>query len=176
MVNYDRIFIARTTLMAAITLGVQWFIPHPGVMLVVNVMLYLAVILMGPVSAAVIALLSPWLCYHRSFIVPALSSMIPYITVGSLVMILVFYALHSSKLSIWLRGPLAIVLSALARFIIVHVPSVTYVRVPSSVKTQLLQLLFTLVGGVAAILLAQLLRHWGIQDFHTLKTKGTVSA
>lgn len=172
--NFHRVFISRTTVLLAITLGLQWIAPRGGAMLVMNVMLYLAVILMGPTSASLIALLSPWFCYQRGFIAPELASLVPHIIVGNLALILVFYLLFHMKWPAWIRYPSAIGLSAPVRFLALYLPADTFVHSAPTIYTQLNQLLISSVSGILALLLAGLLRRLGVEDYHAVKVKGTL--
>jgi hypothetical protein len=95
--------------------------------------------------------------------------------VGNLAMVIVFYLVFSSRLPAWLRYPLAIGLSALSRYMVIHIPAVTFIHMPPTIGVQLLQLLIAVVSGVLAILISSRLRRWGIQDFHTLKLKRAIS-
>lgn len=173
--NYDRIFIARTTILLAVTLTLLWIVPDKAAMVVVHVMLYLTVLLMGPASAAMVALLTPWLCYRRALIMPALASSIPYWIIGNLCMILVFYGLLHGGYTTWIRYTLAILLSATVWLILIHIPTVTYMHSLPTMQTVFFHLATALGSGLCAIVFARQLGRWGIDDYDTLKRKGTLS-
>ncbi|AZR74191.1 hypothetical protein BBF96_12760 [Anoxybacter fermentans] len=172
--SYKIYFVTRTALLLIITIILQMIaLPQFLIDPLVNMMIFLAIILIGPYSAGMIGLLTPWIAFKNGTLPLPLEPAIPYIISGNLVMIGIFEYFYRKKYSYKLYNILIILLSSLAKFLVITLSVEYYLELPETViKTiQLPQLVNTIIGGVLAIIISKILRKLGIKDLDLLNLK-----
>ena len=153
-------WISRTAVFFALTLVIQLVgLPQFFTGPLVNAFLLLATMMVGVSSGIVIGLFTPWVAFSRGILPVPLGPMIPFIMLGNVSLVVVFFLLTMKRERNITLKVLGIVIGAVVKYLILS-QSVTFlVSVPSPVAKamQFPQLLTALGGGVIALVIEQAL-------------------
>lgn len=163
--------LTRMAALLALTAIIQMIgLPQPITGPLINAILILSVLLIGPKHATAIGILTPVAALIRGHLPPVLAAMIPFIAFANAVYILLFYALirNQPKEVCTLRyiRPIAgITLASLVKYVILMLtvqkllPLIVGQDIPEKLMVMMMfpQLVTALVGGVLALLLNQYL-------------------
>ncbi len=145
-------YLTRTAMLLALTLVIQMlgfptYITGP----LVNMMLFIATILLGSLSGTIIGALTPWIALSRGILPPPLAAMVPFIIGGNIILVITynFIAEKNQYLGILTAAILKFaLLSSAVRFFI-------EVKPPIAAAMQLPQLLTAIAGGFLALLMTK---------------------
>lgn len=147
-------YLTRTALLLALTLVAQLMgLPQPITGPLVNMFLFMAVLLVGMGGGSVIGAVTPWVALSRGILAAPLAPMVPFIAASNIALVLSFGLLKK------VNKYLAIVVAAVAKFLILAAGVRFFVQVPAKAAQALQtpQLITALIGGVAALIFYQLL-------------------
>lgn len=153
--NTNLRLVTRTGLLLALTLVVQMMgFPQPVTGPLVNFFLFIAVILVGIGGGTAIGVLTPWIALSRGILPPPLAPMVPFIILGNLSQVLLFGLLKK------VNRYLAVLVAAGVKYLILVSGVRFFVQIPPMVAKamQTPQLVTALVGGVFALIVAELLK------------------
>ena len=153
-------WVSRTAVLFALTLviqllGLPQFITGP----LVNSFLLLATMMVGVSSGMVIGLFTPWVAFSRGILPAPLGPMIPFIMLGNVTLVIVFFLITTRRENnIGFLG-LGIVIGSIAKYLVLSQSVAFLVSVPPPVAKmmQFPQLMTALGGGAIAIVIKQAL-------------------
>ncbi|HHY98186.1 MAG TPA: ECF transporter S component [Firmicutes bacterium] len=152
------IWLTRTAVLLALTLAFQMMgLPQPVTGPVVNAMLLLSCIFVGPLGGVVVGLFTPWIAFVRGILAPPLGPMIPFISLGNAVLVLVFGGIRYAGKKALLASIVGVIAGAVAKFLVLSSAVRMVVQVPPPVAKamQTPQLVTALIGGAVALAVAQ---------------------
>ncbi len=142
-------WITRTAILLALTLAFQLLgLPQPVTGPAINAMLILSALLVGPAAGVIIGSLTPVIAWQRGILAAPLGPMIPFIALGNMVLVLLFFYLRR-------RQPyLALIAAAFAKFAVLATAVRVFVTVPPPVAAAMgvPQLITALAGGAIALI------------------------
>lgn len=164
-------FLVRTAILLALTLVIQFAgLPQPFTGPLVNAMLLLATVFVGPIGAIIIGSLTPWLAFVRGIM--GFAPLVPYIMVANATYVLFFYIVRKTLTKVLNNGDselatasikgivssaIGVIVGAFFKFLVLSsavkffIPDVK----PKIAQTmQLPQLLTALSGGAIALVVA----------------------
>ncbi len=154
-------WITRTALLLALTLAIQMLgLPQWVTGPAVNALLLISGLIISPASGVVIGLFTPIIAVWRGIVPPVLAPMVPFISAGNAVFVLLFMALRGRQ------QYLGLVLAAAAKFIILAAAVRYIVSLPQAVAymMQFPQLVTALVGGAFALVIYELLKNTAMMN------------
>jgi uncharacterized membrane protein YeaQ/YmgE (transglycosylase-associated protein family) len=147
-------WLTRTAILLALTVVVQMFgWPQLVTGPLVNAMLLLACIFVGPSSSVVIGLATPLVAFSRGILKAPLAPMIPFIMVGNAIYVVLFSLLRRKS-----KGEIVgVVAGSLAKFLVLALAVQLFTQLPPPVAKamQWPQLLTALIGGAVALVVAK---------------------
>lgn len=146
-------------LLALVSIFPLLALPQPITGVAVNVVLYIASALVGPIGGIIIGCLTPWLAALRGVLPPPLIVAAPFIMLGNIILVLTFNYFRN-------RNPLVgIISAALAKFTVIIVgaqiiiPQFLQLPPPVAVKVTAIlglpQIFTALGGGLLALIILQ---------------------
>lgn len=165
-------WITRTAVILALAVTVQLFrLPPPANQVVtgplVNALLILAAILVGPGAGVLVGCLTPMIAYM--FGIMAFAPMVPFIMAANAVLVLVFYMVMRKKeddklIRLGLVSVLAVVVASAAKFLVFYITVNYGIKLinfvlpgPAAAVFGVMQLYTALAGGALALLLGKYL-------------------
>lgn len=158
--------VTRTALLIALTLafqsmGLQQMITGP----VVNMLLFLGVVLVGPWGAAITGLITPIMALWVGILKPPLAPMVPAIALGNAIMCILFGALSRTMPKTPIVGRVAgVAVGSVVKFLVLTGTVRYLVQVPPPIAAAMgsIQLVNALLGGAAALVMAEILARTGL--------------
>lgn len=159
--------IVLTGLFIAMTVVFQMFGFHQYVTgPVVNGMLLLSALYTGPFGGVLVGVATPWVAFLRGILPPPLAPMIPFIMLANGAYVLAFYACRRTLGNSPFGSSTGIITGAVIKFLFLSGAVKFLVAVPPLVAKgmQLPQLFTALIGGVLALVVAELLKKAGKKE------------
>lgn len=135
----------KAAILFVVAFGVQLLgLPQPITGPVINATLFTTTLVAGPAYAALIGFLTPTIAWIRGILAAPLAPMIPWIALGNMFMVIVFYLLTRYR-----QYALGVAVSAVAKFALLATAVQFIVSVPAPIATamQWPQLFTALIGG-----------------------------
>lgn len=153
-------WLTRTAILLAVALvfqmgGFPQFVTGPFV----NTVLYLASIIVGWQGGVLIGILTPVIAAMRGILPPPLAPLIPFIALGNVILVILFFWLKSKN------KILGILIASAVKFLILVTAVNLLVQVPPPVAQMMSfpQLLTALIGGFIALIVERLLFRAGLK-------------
>ncbi len=154
-------FWTRTAILLALALVFQLGgFPQPITGPVINSILFLSALLVGPLAGISIGILTPVIAFIRGILPPPLAPMIPFIAIGNGILVLSYIILRSilrvkPKSIFTLRNILSMILAAILKFLILAGAVTFLVEIPSPIAQMMTlpQLYTALAGGIIALII-----------------------
>ena len=133
-------------------------------------MLFLAIIMMGPISGLLIGLLTPWTALKAGYLSIILEPAIPSIILGNVALIAIFSFIYQRNFSYRLHAFIAVLSGALAKYLVIHLFFYYNLKfkIPSATLLQYPQLFYALVGGFLALIMTVILKQLGVKELLNL--------
>ena len=154
-------WLSRTAVLLAMTVAIQLLgLPQLVTGPVVNAMLLLTALTVGPSSGVLVGICTPFIALYRGILLPPLAPMVPFIGLSNAAFVIVFSVLWKRQVYVGLAA------AALAKFLILSTAVRFIITVPEPIAyaMQIPQLVTAVTGGVVALIIRDLLRRWSLDD------------
>lgn len=174
-VNSKTLFIARLSILVSLTLVIQIAgLPQPFTGPLINAMLFLTTVFVGFFAGITLGFLTPLLALIRGQLPPVLAAMVPFISIGNGLLVLVFFLIFRNRFSKnnsknW-KFYIALILAAVTKFGFLFLsarillPIVILHDIPEKIIMVMStpQLITALAGGFIAAIFIKILQRSGV--------------